>query len=207
MRRICLAVTSICDQKCPYCLINLGNERLNLNKIKKINFSNINYINITGGEPGTLNLNEVTQLFEELKSIGQEKIRIFTNGLFIEKYYDLFPKLIYTHHVISSERKLYEKENIKKVLVIDQSNIDDLKTVIEKNINSLFFVIIAWNKEAQYDTTFFEKLYSIIEKENVQLDFMDKSIFLNRKENIILMPKLQKILHKNRLEVYNLFGD
>lgn len=156
MKPISFFVTQQCNQKCDYCDIpDIKNPRsINLELFDK--YANIiidhyspTEIRLTGGEIGLLPKDNIDYI---LTSINSNNIRINTNGLFLERHWDLFEKykcklgITYHHIDLNSEiLKKYHHNKINCMFVICNDNINNVKKIIDK-----------YNGKIRYCTSIFE---------------------------------------------------
>ena len=129
-------VNKECNLHCPYCFVKKFPSKFCPEKIELPD--SFREILILGGEPGLLDKKEVEILFEKLKGITQP-ISIATNGLFIKKYYDLYPNFQYVYH-ITDYKTVYDLPNITNLIVVTSTNIDTVLKLVQDNMNINFSI-------------------------------------------------------------------
>jgi len=89
-----LLLTNKCNLKCLYCDTTYSKEtheskfRLDiLNKLYPV-ISKANIVSVSGGEPGTLDINIVDKLCNFLRSVTVNHKILYTNGVFLDRYLD-----------------------------------------------------------------------------------------------------------------------
>lgn len=129
-----LFVTLDCNKSCPYCFIQKKKTTFDLSKLDKIDYNNYKFVSILGGEPGLLQQQEIEDLFNHLSYIPNDKLLVVTNGLFMDKYYDLYPNINYSYHITDlTNYKLYPYNNISNVIIVTMDNIASVHDFIQNN--------------------------------------------------------------------------
>ena len=133
----CVPITFECNWDCQYCIVDTHNKRsINddevLNSLQNIReYSNVT---ITGGEPGLVNNDQMSKIFDILiakKSI----INVTTNGLFLKRYnryYHLIDSYIYhcSENLIDIDIVDDPDHKVQYTVVIDDDNIQNLESFI-----------------------------------------------------------------------------
>ena len=146
MRDLSLFITQVCNENCYYCDIpTIKNPKhINLSLYKTfcdvISNYKFDFLSLSGGEPGVLD----TETLDRIFSLSPFKLKVNTNGLFIEKKYHLrYRESIHhiCHHIIRLEDDIEwasENDLDYRVYVVTESNIKTIGTVREKYKNIFF---------------------------------------------------------------------
>jgi sulfatase maturation enzyme AslB (radical SAM superfamily) len=110
-------INKVCNLKCPYCFANEFVNKEDKNNITEENFkkaidfivkSGRDYIGIIGGEP-TLHPNFEKLAYMAINHDNIREVRIFTNGITLDKYIKLF-----SHHKVTALINLNSPNDIGK---------------------------------------------------------------------------------------------
>ena len=207
--RLVLFLTEECDKNCFYCDIGqLINPKQPNKKLIEKYFPIVNgrddlfpVFTLTGGEPGLVDLDILEYIFEEICDC--HKIRVNTNGLFIDKgYFDRwYDKITW----VGYHPNIEVKENIphdicdEKIQIFQPIHANNYKDVLNKcqQYPLLKFNLIPFlqKKEFNGDLDFvlskkqFQELYdSVYNLENVLPDTFDmlKKSFITSDEHMVL---------------------
>jgi MoaA/NifB/PqqE/SkfB family radical SAM enzyme len=136
---ICVVLTEHCNWLCDYCDRPLLNKRktLDLTTFNKYFFRIIEKykeypIYVSGGELGTMTEDEISIIFS-----SEKKLRVCTNGLFIQKgffhkFYDKIEEVVLHIRIEKGIEVQTEDPKITYLLVIHHENVKQIKTFIEK---------------------------------------------------------------------------
>lgn len=192
-------ITDECNQKCPYCFEKdsqslrkynktLSTEQVN-NIIKTIKLVNARYdpndnrITLFGGEP-LLEKNHgiVEYILQKLESIKGSKVNIVTNGITLDRYFDLVRK--YQHRILSIIVTLNGYKELHELIRGSEDNPTFLKIVsnIRALLDSVQYVSIGIN--------------IMLEKRNVEnveslLNFLEKEGLLSNKRVMVRFGRIQ----------------
>jgi organic radical activating enzyme len=224
-----IIVTTNCNYRCPYCVLekntginlNTDEDNFNIDNLKLLNnynFNKIKKINILGGEPGLLSKEELDLIFNYFKdkNILNDKIRILTNGLFLEKYLEYYKDFNYAYHVIDfNSFKDYSKYNLKLYnlyVIWNEDSVNDFEKLLKTYPNINFEMDFDINLDLKnVSDEFFTKLkYLVNNYSNINImnntdtsEKFKKEMFSNKKKFSII----NSLFVKKDLYVYSNFND
>jgi organic radical activating enzyme len=194
---------TICNKRCSYCKLKTKwakntnyEEKFDFNNLEKLNNYNLNSydsINILGGEIGLLSKEELDFIFNYFKNknVQEDKLCIFTNGLFLEKYFEIYKNIKFKiyYHIIDFDSFIdyskYNREIALHYIIYNEDSINDAEKLLKTYPKFKFDIILDINLTKKDITdNFFNKLkylfetYEniIINKENVKEMFKNKKI-------------------------------
>jgi organic radical activating enzyme len=187
-----LTVTYKCNWFCEYCSEDTHNksEVFLETVLEKIDLLHNKIVTLTGGEPGILDKDSLEKIINKLLK-NNCKIRVNTNGLFIEKYPE-FNKYIdkYIYHCsenLEVDFKRYDKDNIDYVIVATDNNYDKMEKFLDHNKDIEFIILGAKRSKVKLSYKNAFKLYKIIkDKDNVNKESLSQIISL-KQDNLIFM--------------------
>jgi organic radical activating enzyme len=210
-----LLINTVCNYYCPYCSLvketNINSHKkyednFNINNLKLLNnynLSSFNQINILGGEPGLLSKEELDLIFNYFKD--KNKIYIFTNGLFLEKYLEYYKDFNYAYHVIDFDSFVdYSKYNINlfhNYVVHNYECLEDFEKLLKFYSYINFEINFDFNLDIKnISDEFFNKFkYLVNNYSNININKFKKEMFLNKKKFSII----SSILIKKQLKMYS----
>jgi organic radical activating enzyme len=146
-----LPITYVCNWHCNYCIVDTHNQSSSKATKKKVlkcieNIPEGCSVHIEGGEPGTVNEEDILEYFKLLKEKNCE-IVLNTNGLFLEKYPKIVEEYVddILYHCIEHIEELKEIQlfdisvPITYMLLVNDSNFLALDWYYD-NYNIQFFV-------------------------------------------------------------------
>lgn len=188
MKKLNLLVTEQCNLKCSYCINkNKKNKPFDPKLLYRISPELYDLIVLCGGEPGLLNKEDLNLIKEK---INYEKIKIFTNGLFLKKHGIFFQNSIFIVHL--TDKNMIDvinkyNDNIQQNLII-LSDINDLD-ILEFYAENIPFVYYGFpNNQKIFSYNFIEKFCYLNNKYN--------NIALNTYHNGHYKQYIEKILLK-----------
>lgn len=148
MENYCLTVTYDCNWSCKYCISETHLNKKTMKEVKKdiANIPNGSYVTISGGEPGTLQINQLINIIDAL----QQKdclIACNTNGLLLKKYPQLYKHFNRISYHVSENlendfiRYSDIQDKIEYLLVVTDDNMHRLNKYLDDNKDLLFIVI------------------------------------------------------------------
>jgi hypothetical protein len=182
-----IRICTICDNRCSYCALGeiKYNKYFDSNKLKILNEYNLNNfdsIHIQGGEPGLVSKYDLDLIFNYLKNenVNDNRIIIFTDGLFLDKYKNYYKNYIYVYHVIDFDSFIdYSKYNLKLYNIYVIHDLDSIE-IFEKLLKSypnLFFDMIfdCRSNFKSVSDEFFIKVKRLIDiYDNITIDKVNK---------------------------------
>jgi len=150
MKNYCLVLTYKCNWYCEYCSIDTHNNKKEkkfdqiLKEIDQIEpYSDVT---LSGGETGLVSKNKLDIIFNLLEKKYCE-ININTNGLFMEKYYNIYYDRVtdFYFHVSENLDNAFIRYNdpdkkIRYLIVVVDNNMKNLDSFLNKN-NDVKFTI------------------------------------------------------------------
>jgi len=179
-----LEVTFRCNWNCDYCLVDT-HDRDDIDFKDTMEYihslDDNTEVSISGGEPGMLKREEITEIILLLKSKNCE-LDLITNGLFIEKYPDLlhnFESISY-HCVeyIEDDIVVYDYDNIVYNIVVTSVNMNKLDWFFNKHkdLNIKFKLLINFRKSNKVKIKDFlnliKKYESLVDVKETNKEFM-----------------------------------
>jgi hypothetical protein len=205
-----IKTTSLCNKKCCYCGQKLSDhgtkEDIKLNLLKLLNkydLNNYNIIKVMGGELGVIDKEKLDILFNNLKNVF-DKIHIYTNGLFLDKYYNYYKEynFKYIYHVTSFDNFVDYSNYNKNInlfhnyVVYNYECLDDLEKLLKKYPNYKFDYILDVYMLNLHDDIYLKSKYLFETYKNLVFD-EDSILFNNLKEKIVETKK--KFITLNRI--------
>jgi hypothetical protein len=217
MLELSITLTNECNYNCNYCFFyNDIKKKFNIDNLKLLNNYNLllfDRINILGGELGLLTKEELDLIFNYFKdkNIPNNKIYIFTNGLFLEKYLEYYKNRNYNYqyHILNSN--LFEKyyiENIEYIFIVDSiEKIDQIINLANKH-NDIIFNISIDKYIKEFTDEFCSEFKKILNLDNIIISMPGNilenfSFFLKKSyNNYKKIFKLYKQLYNNYCNSY-----
>jgi hypothetical protein len=204
-----IKVTSLCNKQCIYCGQKLSDHgtkadfRLDLLKVlDRYDLSSYNIIKVMGGELGIIDKKKLDILFNYLDEVSN-KIHIYTNGLFLDKYYDYYKdkNYRYIYHVINYNSFVdYSKYNninlFHNYVVYNYECLEDLEKLLKSYPEYKFDYILDVYMPNLHDDIYLKSKYLFETYKNLVFD-EDSILFNNLKERIVETKK--KFITLNRM--------
>jgi organic radical activating enzyme len=198
-----LNILNYCNKLCPYCVNSFTKDQVNkkyfdknkLYLLDNINLNSYDYIGILGGEPGLVKKQDFNVLYNYLKNnkkLSDNQIKLYTNGLFLERYFNFFPDIFYEYHILDIDKfKIYTNENDNKFsYIIVFADISDIE--LAKNILNSFNIKIY--------------IFFNIHKLQYSEEFIDKSVeFIQDYKNNLADENLLYIKNRSTLNIYKFY--
>jgi MoaA/NifB/PqqE/SkfB family radical SAM enzyme len=225
-----IIVTTSCNYRCPYCVLekNTGIDLdikyddnfniKNLNLLDNYDFDKLIKVNILGGEPGLLSRKDLDSIFNYFKNknVPNSKIRILTNGLFLEKYLNYYKDFNYAYHVIDfNSFKDYSKYNLKLYnlyVIWNEESIDEFEKILKFYSNIKFEMDFDINLNLKnVSDEFFNKLKYLVNNYN-NIIIMNNTGFSEKIKNEMFSNKkkfniINSLFVKKELYVYSNFNN
>lgn len=191
-KTISFFLTEFCNQKCEYCDIPTikepkGIDIKNFKKYMKIiNQYTFQWIFLSGGEVGTIDVKDLDIVFSEIK----DPIILFTNGLFIQKkYLDRYRNKIdivhYHINTVNQEIPFTLKNQDSLVYIITAKNYDQVPKIYEAYKQyPLYFKIYTHKRVDRNDLVVTNEIFQELETYNIYIEELEswkkfKNLFLN----------------------------
>jgi molybdenum cofactor biosynthesis enzyme MoaA len=173
MSELSIILTNKCNLDCDYCF-SRGEKYKDFDKNKislldKYNLIEYNDINVLGGEIGLLSKEELDIVFNYLKNRNIFNINIFTNGLFLERYYNYYKDFNYIYHVVNSNFKKYNIENIEYIFIINNTKSIDIINDIALNNKDIKFNIQIDLYFYKFDNDFCDSFLNLLNNDNIRM--------------------------------------
>jgi hypothetical protein len=170
-----------------------------LNRLDKYDLNNYEAIYIQGGEIGLLFKEELDLVFNYFKNKNQSnKITIYTNGLFLDKYKNYYSDYRYIYHIVNINKfKIYENINyFNNFVIYDNQSLDDFEILVKDNKDMKFIFNLDVNMKSMSDKFFNRCKYLFNNYNNIKIDYED-----NYYDNLI---KTKFILKKSLFLLHNI---